>query len=62
MPDEITDPLIAARAAIDQAVAGAPDLSRMLFGTFSAHVEAGFTEAQAMQLVCTHLQILLGSS
>ncbi len=51
MSADDVDPLVAQTAAIDQMVAAAPELSRALYGTYEAHLGAGFSVSQSMNLV-----------
>jgi hypothetical protein len=44
------DPLAAMRAGIDQAIAGQPEVARMLHGVYVANVAAGFSVSQAFAL------------
>jgi hypothetical protein len=48
-PDD-DDPLAAIRAGLDQAIAGFAETARALYGHYSAHVTAGFSEGQAFRL------------
>ncbi len=44
------DPLAAMRANIDQAISGFQETARLLYGHYTAHVAAGFTVDQAMEI------------
>lgn len=53
--DMPVDPLPALMADLDQALAMASEVARLLKGHFDAFVEEGFTEKQALYLAIAHV-------
>lgn len=50
MSDEEFDPLVQQRAAIDQALAEAPELARAIRGVFMVFKAEGFSNSEALYL------------
>ena len=55
---EFGDILAVGRAAVDQMIACMPEIARLMYAYFCHLVEAGFTEAQALQLTGEYVKTM----